>query len=406
MTAIEAAMDYVRKNLTGTFDTEIGPVNVDANAIKQSLSHSLYQNKLDATQAIGDVLTKDVYLGNAPDKDGKTIENYYFAAKVKIGDADKIVFIRSRKAEGMPNRFYVHEVFTEDEIKKLGSQQTAPRLSAMAHRNASEFYRTIIARVMNVKESADKSGKSTTYAIDGEIRETAKQRIRELAENGIQDMNEIIQIGRFLPAVIDILRNRLNLTDVNENTMLFMRGSELKHIIDGHPDLSLEEIVSLVDVFDHPSHLAYTKGNRGDRLWFLSHDNNFDRLGIAIYGKKKNLGWVKTFFKEKGGKIKKNIIEKGVYLEAVANSAVGSGISLLPGGQTGFISSSTTPFEKSISPQKDIVKRKKKESDQIPLSIQTEKIQRHKKSAEKSGNSPKSYAIDGVIRKIAKQRIR
>ena len=64
------------------------------------------------------------------------------------------------------------------------------------------------------------------------------------------------------------------------------------------------------------------------------------------------------------------------------------------------------PLSNSISPQADIVKRKKKESDQIPLSIQTEKIQRHKKSAEKSGNSPKSYAIDGVIRKIAKQRIR
>lgn len=89
MTAIEAAMDYVRKNLAGTFDTEIGPVDVDANAIKQSLSHSLYQNKLDATQAIGDVLTKGVYLGNAPDKDGKTIENYYFAAKAKIGNIDK-----------------------------------------------------------------------------------------------------------------------------------------------------------------------------------------------------------------------------------------------------------------------------------------------------------------------------
>ncbi len=288
MTAIEAAMDYVRKNLAGTFDTEIGPVNVDANAIKQSLSHSLYQNKLDATQAIGDVLTKGVYLGNAPDKDGKTIENYYFAAKVKIGDADKIVFIRSRKAEGMPNRFYVHEVFTEDEIKKLGSQQTAPRLSAMAHRNASEFYRTIIARVMNVKESADKSGKSTTYAIDGDIREAAKQRIRELAENGIQDMNEIIQIGRFSPAVIDILRNRLNLTDVNESTMLFMRGSELKHIIDGHPDLTLEEIVSLVDVLDHPSHLAYnTEGNKGKRIRLLSHDNVLDRLGIFIMEREK-----------------------------------------------------------------------------------------------------------------------
>ena len=181
-------------------------------------------------------------------------------------------------------------MFTEDEIKKLGNQQTdaAPDFSGRMYRNASEFYRTIIARVMNVKESADKSGKSTTYAIDGDIREAAKQRIRELAENGIQDMNEIIQIGRFSPAVIDILRNRLNLTDVNESTMLFMRGSELKHIIDGHPDLTLEEIVSLVDVLDHPSHLAYnTEGNKGKRIRLLSHDNVLDRLGIFIMEREK-----------------------------------------------------------------------------------------------------------------------
>ena len=33
-------------------------------------------------------------------------------------------------------------------------------------------------------------------------------------------MNEIIQIGRFSPTVIDILRNRLNLSDVNWITHL------------------------------------------------------------------------------------------------------------------------------------------------------------------------------------------
>ena len=67
--------------------------------------------------------------------------------------------MQTRQEQGRENRFYVHEVFTEDEIKKLGSQQTAPRLSAMAHRNASEFYRIIIARVMNVKESAEEAEK-------------------------------------------------------------------------------------------------------------------------------------------------------------------------------------------------------------------------------------------------------
>ena len=55
-------------------------------------------------------------------------------------------------------------MFTEDEIKKLGNQQTdaAPDFSGRMYRNASEFYRTIITRIMNVKETADKSGDGTT----------------------------------------------------------------------------------------------------------------------------------------------------------------------------------------------------------------------------------------------------
>ncbi len=82
-------MAHVQKNLKETFNMEIGPVDVDANAFKQSFSHSLYQNKRDETQAIGDTLLKGVYLRNAPDKNGIPIENHYFAAKAKIGNIDK-----------------------------------------------------------------------------------------------------------------------------------------------------------------------------------------------------------------------------------------------------------------------------------------------------------------------------
>ena len=101
----------------------------------------------------------------------------------------------------------------------------------------------------------------------------------------------------------------------------------------------------------------------------------------------------------------KNRIKRGVRLVSVANSDFRQG-SAVSGANPTLLETKTSPLYNKISSQEDIVKREKKKSDQIPLSIQTEKIQRHKKSAEKSGNSPKSYAIDGVIRKIAKQRIR
>ena len=52
------------------------------------------------------------------DKDGKAIMNYYFAAKIKIDDNWKKLFVRPREKSGHKNKFYVHEIYTEDEIKK------------------------------------------------------------------------------------------------------------------------------------------------------------------------------------------------------------------------------------------------------------------------------------------------
>ena len=374
MTAIEAAMDYVRKNLTGTFDTEIGPVDVDANAIKQSLTHSLYQNKLDATQAIGDVLTKGAYLGNAPDKDGKPIENHYFVAKVKIGNADKIVFVRTRQAQGRKNRFYVHEVFTEDEIKKLGNQQTAPRLSAMAHRNASEFYRTIIARVMNVKESSEKSGTGPeSYAIDGEIREAAKQRIRELFHEKNVSQNEIIPFGRFSPAVVDALKEFI--PEIDNTAQMAMRGSEFNHIRNRHPEINEMQFTSIVDLMDHPESVAFEIDHGRKVIWFV--DQNKRMFSISYYGKR-NIGWIKTLYGTET--LEKKMKRRGVQLMSVANSDLRQD-SAVSGANPTLLEINSSPLDHSIAHQEDIVKREKEESDNISLSIQPEEIQKH---AEKS----------------------
>ncbi len=157
--AIQSAMDYVESLSENIFDTEIGKIKFDSSSVKESLSHTIYQNKLDAIQAVPDILTKGVYLGSAADKDGKPIVNHYFAGKVNIGDNTKIVFVRTKKSEGRENRFYVHEVFTEDEITKLGSQQTDAALAntSRKYRNASEFYRNIIAKVLNYKPENQES---------------------------------------------------------------------------------------------------------------------------------------------------------------------------------------------------------------------------------------------------------
>ncbi len=150
-TAIQAAREWIEKNAAGTVHTEIGDVVVDANAITDSLSHSMYQNKLDAVQAIVPVLQNGEYLGSLPDKDGKSINNNYFAAKVKIGGIEKVVFVRTRQATGRDNRFYVHEVYTLDEIENRKDFEQGTRIQTAATHNPSDFYKKIVANVLNVK---------------------------------------------------------------------------------------------------------------------------------------------------------------------------------------------------------------------------------------------------------------
>lgn len=151
--AIEVAKAWIREHISSPVQTEIGTVDVDANAIQDSLSHSMYQNKLDAIQAIVPVLEKGEYLGTLPDKDGKPIDNYYFAGKVQIGESEKIVFIRTREAKGMPNRFYVHEVFTQEEIEKSGGIRGVTSDADRPFRNSPDFYRRLLADYLKVKEA-------------------------------------------------------------------------------------------------------------------------------------------------------------------------------------------------------------------------------------------------------------
>ena len=147
--AVNLAREWIQKNINGPAKTVIGEIIIDANTIRNSLEHSLYQSKLDALPAIKPTLENGNYLGSLTDKDGKTINNHYFAAKIKINDEDRVIFIRVRKAEGDTNRFYVHEIYTEEEIKKaLDSpefRETTPAPGTQA------FYKKIIADYLKVK---------------------------------------------------------------------------------------------------------------------------------------------------------------------------------------------------------------------------------------------------------------
>ncbi|MDR0466140.1 MAG: hypothetical protein LBH94_02150, partial [Deltaproteobacteria bacterium] len=140
-------------------------VEVTQTGIQDSFGHTIYTNKLAALHAVQSVIQNGAYLGHMADLEGKAIENYYFSAPVEIDGTRKIVFARVREVEGNPASFYVHEVFTEDEIEKadeltsllsrrnpLGMQTHAA--ASRKKGNPSDLYRSIIRNALDVNTAS------------------------------------------------------------------------------------------------------------------------------------------------------------------------------------------------------------------------------------------------------------
>lgn len=77
VSAIQAAINLIERNVDSPVRTEIGEVILDGKGIIKSLHHSMYPAKLDAVQAIQDVLERGAYLAERGDKDHKPIDNHY-----------------------------------------------------------------------------------------------------------------------------------------------------------------------------------------------------------------------------------------------------------------------------------------------------------------------------------------
>ena len=84
------------------------------------MKHKRYPAKYDTIVALKPLLERGVYLGNMKDLDGECdLNNHYFAGKVKIDGKERYLFCRVKESIGQDRkRFYVHSVFSEDDIKK------------------------------------------------------------------------------------------------------------------------------------------------------------------------------------------------------------------------------------------------------------------------------------------------
>lgn len=125
--------------------------------------------------AIKSVLEKGVYIGYEKDFNGENIDNHYFAGKVQYGDEDKIIFCRVRETAGDTNRFYVHEVFTDEEIKE--EADNAVTNVGLPLLIGKPLYKFILQDVLNVKKNSKISTKPQTDAqMKAEKEETQKAR--------------------------------------------------------------------------------------------------------------------------------------------------------------------------------------------------------------------------------------
>lgn len=153
--ASEVAFEWVEKNIKSKIKTEIGNIIFNKKTVKEDLSHGFGQTKLDTLTAVKDVLGKGTYLGYEKDFDGKPIDNHYFAGKIKYGNEEKIVFCRVREATGDTKRFYVHEVFTEDELKKEASERLGLRETDSSCLVGRPLYKFILQNILcvNIEKS-------------------------------------------------------------------------------------------------------------------------------------------------------------------------------------------------------------------------------------------------------------
>lgn len=128
-----------------TVKKSIGTVSVSKTSMRNSFSHGTSDEKLDVVRNIHELLEKAEYLDSAKDFDGKEINNYYLATKIRHGGESKLVFFRVRERSAGSRQLYVHDVYLEDDIKqKAKTRQTSGDVNNAMNARGSDLYKSIL----------------------------------------------------------------------------------------------------------------------------------------------------------------------------------------------------------------------------------------------------------------------
>ena len=90
------------------------------------------QKKLSVITSLPEGMKVAAFIGEAKDFNGADIDNGYFCYPIMYQGEKQVVFCRARR-DVNSNKIYVHEVWTEDEIKGIPLQTAAKFSNSKPH---------------------------------------------------------------------------------------------------------------------------------------------------------------------------------------------------------------------------------------------------------------------------------
>ena len=105
------------------------------------------QKKLNAITSLPEGMKVAAFIGEAKDFNGADIDNGYFCYPIMYQGEKQVVFCRARR-DVNSNKIYVHEVWTEDEIRGI-PLQTAAKFSNSKPHGGNTLYKSILADFLN-----------------------------------------------------------------------------------------------------------------------------------------------------------------------------------------------------------------------------------------------------------------
>ena len=147
VTARDAAFAWADAYLPVQVSTRFGEVEINRTSVKDSLGHGFSQKKLDAITSLPEGMKVAAFIGEAKDFNGADIDNGYFCYPIMYQGEKQVVFCRARR-DVNSNKIYVHEVWTEDEIRSI-PLQTAAKFSNSKPHGGNTLYKSILADFLN-----------------------------------------------------------------------------------------------------------------------------------------------------------------------------------------------------------------------------------------------------------------